>query len=78
MTGRMINKAVVESEQVIDGELFGGIWSALMLMFWNVVEIKANEFGSGFAAGDIEVRALVDFDTYVEYPGAFSLSTGVS
>ena len=78
MTGRMINKAFVESEQIADGELFGGIWSALMLMFWNVVEIKANEFGSGFAGGDIEVRALVDFDTYVEYPGAFSLATGVN
>lgn len=78
LTGRMINKSFVESEQVIDGELFGGIWSSLMLMFWNVVEIKANEFGSGFAAGNIEVRALVDFDTYVEYPGAFSLATGVN
>lgn len=78
LTGKMINKAFVESEQAADGELFGGIWSALMLMFWNVVEIKANEFGSGFAAGDVEVRALVDFDTYVEYPGAFSLATGVN
>lgn len=78
MTGKMINKSFIESEQVEDGELYGGIWSALMLMFWNVVEIKANEFGTGFAAGDVEVRALVDFDTYVEYPGAFALATGVN
>lgn len=78
MTGKMINKQLVESEQLIDNELYGGIWSALMLMFWNVVEIKANEFGTGFAAGDIEVRALVDFDTFVEYPGAFALAEGVN
>lgn len=78
LTGRMINKVLVESEQIADDELYGGIWSAMMLMFWNVVEIRANEFGAGFAAGDVEVRALVDFDTFVEYPGAFALAEGVS
>lgn len=77
-TGKMINRSLIESEQVVDGELYGGIWNAMMLMFWNVVEIRANEYGSGFAAGDVEVRALVDFDTFVEYPGAFALAEGVN
>lgn len=78
VSGKMINHNMIESEQLVDGDLFGGIWSAMMLMFWNVVEIRANEFGTGFAAGDVEVRALVDFDTFVEYPGAFSLAENVN
>jgi HK97 family phage major capsid protein len=66
------------SNQMQDGDLIGGIWSADLMGMWGVVEVRANELGSGFAAGQIEVRALVDFDNYVEYPGAFSRASGVT
>ena len=77
-SGKMVNVDTAESNQVVSGDLFAGVWEALLLGMWGVVEIKANEFGAGFAAGDIEVRALVDMDVFVEYPAAFSYATGVA
>ncbi len=76
--GNMVDLALRKSNQVTQGDLFVGIWNALILGMWGVVEIKANEFGSGFAAGDIEVRSLVDMDVYVAYPGAFAKAASVS
>ena len=76
--GKLINTEVVESNQVTVGDLYAGIWNALILGMWGVVEIKANEFGSGFAAGDVEVRSLVDMDVYVAYPGAFAKAASVA
>jgi len=76
--GKMVNYSAIDHNQVDAGDLFAGVWNALILGMWGVVEIKANEFGAGFAAGDIEVRTLVDMDVFVEYPGAFSLASGVT
>lgn len=76
--GNMLEYPAIDSNQVTTGDLFGGIWSALILGMWGVTEIKANEFGSGFAAGDIEVRSLMDMDVYVAYPGAFAKAANVS
>lgn len=78
ITGRMLNYALIDSNQPADGELYIGIWTAMMLLMWGIVELQANPFGSGWRAGDVEVRGLVDFNTYVEYPGAFALATGVT
>lgn len=60
------------------GDLIGGIWQALILGIWSVLEITPNQFGTGFAAGDTVVRALTDVDVYVEYPEAFTYTEGVA
>lgn len=60
------------------GELFLGIWPLLMLFYWNQLEILANPFGAGYAAGDTEVRALLSVDLWCERPQAFELASGIT
>jgi HK97 family phage major capsid protein len=77
-TNKMVGYEAKQSNQMVDDDLFFGIWQSLILGMWNVIEVKANEFGAGFAAGIIEVRALVDMDVFVEHPSAFTLTPGVN
>lgn len=75
---KMLDYDYLISSKVAAGDLFGGIWSTIILAMWSVLEITPNPYGSGFAAGDIVVRALTDVDTYLEYPEAMTYTEGVN
>jgi HK97 family phage major capsid protein len=67
------------TNQVDAGDLLFGIWSQMIVGYWNQVEIAANPFGADeFAAGDVLVRALQALDVFVANPGAFSIAEGVN
>lgn len=76
-TNRMLDYQYLISSKVTAGDLFGGIWSTIILGMWSVLEITPNPWGSGFAAGDVVVRALTDVDTFVEYPEAMTYTEDV-
>lgn len=50
--------------------LLFGDFSTVILGEWGVLEIEANRLGSGFRAGNIEVRGLNSVDVAVRYPQA--------
>ncbi len=67
------------SSQVAAGELFFGIWSQLMILYWNQLDILANKFHTDvYAAGDVYVRALLGLDYFLLNPAALTRSTGVN
>lgn len=66
------------SQELDAGDLFYGVWSELLLMYWNQLDILANPFGDGYAAGDVQVRALVGVDMFCNHPDSFSIAEEVS
>ena len=54
--------------------LFGN-WADLFIGMWGVLEILPNPYGTGFAAGDIQIRALQTVDIAVRHPESFSAMT---
>jgi len=78
VTNKMTGYNFAESNIIEDKDLFVGIWNSLIIGYWNAIEIVANPYGSGFASGQIQVRGLVDFDVFAEYPTAFALAEDVS
>ena len=67
------------SNQFDAGDLFGGIFSEVVVPYWNMVEIAVNKFSDTvFASGDILVRALQALDVFVRNPAALVVSTGVN
>jgi HK97 family phage major capsid protein len=50
--------------------LIFGDFSTVILGEWGILEIEANRLGSGFRAGNIEVRGLQSVDVAVRYPQA--------
>lgn len=52
-----------------------GNWSDLLIGLWGALEVLANPFGTGFAAGDLEVRSLQSVDIDVRHPESFSAMT---
>lgn len=75
--GKMLGYASVDSNQIDANDLFFGVWSSVLLGYWGAPELRANEYGSGFAAGSVDVRVLLDLDVFIEYPGAISYTSGV-
>jgi HK97 family phage major capsid protein len=55
--------------------LIFGAYSTIILGEWGVLEIEANRLGSGFRAGNIEVRGLHMVDVAVRYPQALKKLT---
>ena len=48
-----------------------GNWSDVLIGDWGVFEILANQFGAGYDAGDIEVRALQTIDIQLRRANSF-------
>lgn len=57
----------------ICSELFFGAWSELIVGEWGVLEVLPNPFGTGFSAGDLEIRALQSIDLGVRHGASFSV-----
>lgn len=67
------------SNQIDVNELFFGVWSNILVGYWDQVQILANPFeATAYPAGDVQVRALQALDVFVQNPGAFSLSVGIT
>jgi HK97 family phage major capsid protein/HK97 family phage prohead protease len=54
--------------------LFGN-WADLFIAMWGVLEILPNPYGTGYAAGDIQIRALQTVDVAVRHPESFAAMT---
>lgn len=68
--GRMNGYALHTSEQVPVDTLIFGDFSQVIMGEWGVLEIVANDRGTTFRTGNIEVRALHMVDIQVRYPQA--------
>lgn len=54
-----------------------GDFSQVLVGDWGVLDILPNPYGSGYAAGNIEIRALQTLDIAIRQPAAFSAITDV-
>lgn len=68
--GKMNGYEVHTSEQVPANTLIFGDFSQVIMGEWGVLEIVANDRGTTFRSGNIEVRALHMVDIQVRYPQA--------
>lgn len=50
-----------------------GDWSQLMYANWGVLDILPNPYGSGYAAGNVEIRALQSMDVKLRHPESFAV-----
>lgn len=62
--------AYVSTQVPTQAAIFGD-FSQVIIGEWGVLELTANPFGSGFRAGNVEVRALQSIDIAIRYPQAF-------
>ena len=51
--------------------LIFGAWNELLMGEWSAVEITLNPYGSAFASGGTQIRAIQNIDTVVRRPAAF-------
>jgi len=49
-----------------------GVFQDLIVGNWGVLEILVNPYGSGYTAGDVEIRCMQTVDVAVRYPQAFA------
>jgi len=49
-----------------------GAFQNLVIGNWGVLELLVNPYGSGYTAGDVEIRAMQTIDVAVRYPESFS------
>ena len=54
-------------------EIFFGDWSSLVIGEWGVLEVLLNPYGSGFASGQIDIRAIQSIDIGVRHPESFAV-----
>lgn len=66
---------VETTTQMPAATLIYGDFSTVILGEWGILEIEANRHGSGFRAGNIEVRGLQSVDVAVRYPQALKKNT---
>lgn len=66
---------VETTTQMPAATLLYGDFSTVILGEWGILEIEANRHGSGFRAGNIEVRGLQSVDVAVRYPQALKKNT---
>ncbi|QYZ64535.1 MAG: hypothetical protein OI74_04515 [Gammaproteobacteria bacterium (ex Lamellibrachia satsuma)] len=71
-TGSMNGFPSLYSGNVPAGYALFGNWSDLVVGTWGSLEILADPYGAGFAAGTVSVRALMDIDFAVRHAGSFS------
>ncbi|MCX5966682.1 MAG: phage major capsid protein [Cyanobacteria bacterium] len=50
-----------------------GNWSDLLVGMWGATDVLVNPFGSGFSAGNLELRAMQTIDIAVRHPESFAV-----
>lgn len=68
--GKMNGYPAHATTQMPAATLLYGDFSTVILGEWGILEIESNRLGSGFRAGNIEVRGLHSVDVAVRYPQA--------
>ncbi|MDD5033165.1 MAG: phage major capsid protein [Methylococcaceae bacterium] len=53
--------------------LIFGNWADLIIGEWGVLEIIANPYGSGFASGSVQIRAMQSLDIGVRHAASFAV-----
>jgi HK97 family phage major capsid protein len=56
----------------IASALIFGNWNDLLIGEWGVLEILPNPYGTGYAAGTIQIRAMQTLDIQVRHPESFA------
>jgi hypothetical protein len=74
----MLNRALIESEQVTNADLFYGIWENLFILEWGYLTIILNDKTTGWEVGDVSLAVNVAIDVYCEHPASFNLATSVA
>jgi HK97 family phage major capsid protein len=74
----MAGRPAKQANQVDEGDLFYGGWSNLILLLWGYIIVEANPYGAGWAAGDIDVKALISMNLLGEHPEAISIAENVN
>jgi len=50
-----------------------GNWSDLLIGMWGATDVLVNPFGSGFSAGNLELRCMQTIDIAVRHPESFAV-----
>jgi HK97 family phage major capsid protein/HK97 family phage prohead protease len=69
---RLVGNPFIESNQVVDGDLFTGVWVDLMLGMWGGIEL-ARSTEAKFLSGGIRYRVIQTVDYAVSRVGSFAL-----
>lgn len=77
-TNQMIAIPGKDTNQISGADLILGVLGTIYLLEWGILEVDANPFGSGWAAGDLEVKALLSCNTFYEYPQSLAIAENVS
>ena len=71
----MVARKGYSSNQITEGDLFLGGFSSLLLPEWGVLEIDSNPYGTGWSAGDVQIKGLLSVNLFSEYPQALNVGT---
>lgn len=72
-TNQLRSNLTKGSSAGVCSELVFGAWNELIVAQWGVLEIIANPFDTGFAAGDITLRAMQTVDIAVRHAASFAV-----
>lgn len=67
-----------DTSQITLADLILGVLATIYLLEWGILEVDANPYGSGWNAGDLEVKALLSCNTFYEYPQSLAIAENVS
>ena len=77
-TNNMLAIPGKDTNQITADDLILGVLSTIYLLEWGILEVDANPYGSGWAAGDLEVKALLFCNTFYEYPQSLAIAENVT
>ncbi|MGL5805958.1 MAG: phage major capsid protein [Xenococcaceae cyanobacterium] len=55
-----------------------GVWNQILVGEWGILDILPNPYGAGYAAGNVEIRALQTVDVQIRNPTSFAALTDVA
>jgi HK97 family phage major capsid protein len=80
--GLFMGTRAMSSNNVPANTMIFADWSQLLILRWGdpdqPIEVEVSAFGTGFASGDVEIRAMMSCNTAVRHPQSFSVVTGLT
>lgn len=73
MTNQARSNLTKGTSSGVCSEIFFGDWASLVIGEWGVLEVIPNPYGSGFASGGIEIRAIQSIDIGCRHPESFAV-----
>jgi HK97 family phage major capsid protein len=68
--GTVNSYPVVRSNQIETGDVFMGVWSAMLMGMWGALDLQVNPYALD-TSGGVRVTAFQDVDVAVRYPDCF-------